>query len=78
MPVRGGQAEIEFNPMGSGTATCQVGETCPLVVIGVSGNVGPTASASYGTYHWTLDAQVYPYEDVPIELLGTPASVPLP
>ena len=36
MAVRGGQAEIEFNPMGSGTATCQVGERCPLVVVGVT------------------------------------------
>ena len=78
MPVWGGHAEIEFNPMGSGTATCQVGERCPLVVIGVSGNLGPAASASDGTYHWTMDAEVYPYADVPIDLSGTPASVPIP
>ena len=76
--VDGGSGVIEMNPMVASTTTCLVGERCPLVVIQVSGYGGPNASASNGTYHWTLDARVYPFMEVPIELTATPATVPLP
>jgi hypothetical protein len=76
--VQGGSAMVQMNPMLGQSASCLVGERCPLVVVAISSNNYPNPSAYLGTYHWTLDVQVYSYAEVPIQLSGTPADVPRP